>query len=184
MGDVPALGPSKLSPEQVLARLAGQPMGAKGKYPGKSIIAAMDAVKADPGFAGVVAELDPERLDTGALAHAMLVAYAASGDFTVLHGITACHAFRTLTPLIEDLDSGRRYLWQAVVCAYLSAGGPRAGKPLAGDQDLPWTEIRRRAAVSRDEHDVKLAYTCWREWQVYGDDLYRRAASATLAPRA
>ena len=32
-----------------------------------------------------------------------------------------------------------------------------------------------------DEHDIKLAYSCWREWQHRGDDLYRRVASARLA---
>jgi hypothetical protein len=32
-----------------------------------------------------------------------------------------------------------------------------------------------------DEHDIKLAYSCWREWQHRGDDLYRRAASARVA---
>ena len=181
LGDLPVFRSSKMSPEQVLTRLEGQPMGTKGKYPGKSIVESMGRVKADPGFAGVVADIDPERLDTAGLAHAMLGAYVASGDFTMLHGITACHAFRTLTPLIKDVDSGRCYLWQALVCAYLSAGGPKAGTPLKGNQDLTWTEIHRGAAATCDEHDIKLAYTCWREWQVYGDDLYRRAASATLA---
>jgi hypothetical protein len=36
------------------------------------------------------------------------------------------------------------------------------------------------AVCCDDEHDVKLAYRCWREWQARGDDLYRRCASARV----
>ena len=112
----------------------------------------------------------------------MLTAYAATGDFTVLHGLTACYAFRGLRPLLDDAARAERYLWQALVCAYLSAGGPSAGSPLKGDETLSWDEIRRRAAAASDEHDIKLAYAAWREWLHYGDDGYRRIAAATLAP--
>ena len=101
----------------------------------------------------------------------------------MLHAVTACHAFRLLTPLMDDEAEGTRYLWQALVCAYLSAGGPKSGAPLKGDESLTWERIERLAAVARDEHDIKLVFTCRQEFDFYGNDDYRKTASAYLSSR-
>lgn len=179
LGDLPAPSAAPTSPAAALASLKGDPRFAKDRFPGRRIADRMARAAADPETSALVAAAGTPELD--ALASALLGAYAATGDFTVLHGLTASHAFAGLTPYMEDPALARRYLWQALVCAYLSAGGPAAGAPLAGDETWTWEEIRRRAAAATDEHDVKLAYSCWRLWQRYGDDRYRRAASATLA---
>jgi hypothetical protein len=42
-------------------------------------------------------------------------------------------------------------------------------------------EDAHRFGAFHDEHGIKLAYSCWREWQRSGDDLYRRAASVRVA---
>ncbi|HEY2629250.1 MAG TPA: hypothetical protein VGI57_08980, partial [Usitatibacter sp.] len=61
------------------------------------------------------------------------------------------------------------------------AGSPRAtGWGLRGGEALTWDGIQARAILCEDEHDIKFAYTCLREWQHRGDDLYRRAASARV----
>lgn len=182
LGELPPFaGPSR-SPVEVLGELAGDSRFSRGRYRGNRITARMGQVQADPEFAGIVAGVGASGLDAPGLARALLSAYAATGDFTVLHGVTGLQAFESLTPFMDDIALARRYLWQALVCAYLSAGGPAAGSPLKGDEGLGWEDIRRRAAASSDEHDIKLAYSCWVGWRAYGDDLYRRAASATLAP--
>ncbi len=179
LGELPAPAASPVSPSDALAVLKGDAKLLKGRYPGRRIADRMARAAADLETSVLVAAAgEPEM---SALASALLGAYAATGDFTVLHGLTACDAFAVLMPYMEDAALGRRYLWQALVCAYLSAGGPAAGAPLKGDETLGWQEIRRRAAAASDEHDIKLTYSCWRQWQRYGDDLYRRAASATLA---
>jgi len=182
LGDAPRLS-GAASPGEALAALNLDPRFTKRRYAGGSIAARMARAAADPVAAALVADVDPRKLEIRAQARALLGAYAATGDFTVLHGVTACYAFRTLLPFVKNVDAAQGYLWQALVCAYLSSGGPATGAPLQGDEGLSWEEIRRRAAASRDEHDIKLAYVCWREWEDAGDDLYRRAASATLAPR-
>ena len=170
-----------LSPGEALATLDGDPRFNRRRYPGRRIADRMAQAAADPEAARLVAAAGTT--DIAALAAALLSAYAATGNFTVLHGLTACHAFRNLRPLMDDPARAERYLWQALVCAYLSAGGPAAGAPPKGDDGLDWPEIRRRAAAASDEHDIKLAYSAWREWQRYGDDRYRRVASAALAVR-
>jgi hypothetical protein len=111
----------------------------------------------------------------------LIRAYAATGDFTLLHGVTACHATRVLVRFASDGGAVARRLWAALVAAYIAEGAPALdGFALAGSDALDWPEIHRRAVRCDDEHDVKLAYTCWREWQAYGDDLYRRVASAQV----
>lgn len=178
LGALPPASAGGLTPAAALALLGGS----KGRYAGGNIVERMQKVKLDPGFPAAVASAG--ELTTAGLSSAMLGAYRATGSFTVLHGITACHAFRLLTPLMKDANLGRRYLWQALACAYISAGGPEAGAPLRGDEGLSWERIGRLAAVSRDEHDIKLVYTCRREADFYKDDAYRRIASAYMSSRS
>lgn len=184
LGELAPLSRSPMSPAQALAALAGDPRFTRSRYAGRLISVRMARAADDPEAKRVLASVGYDQVGVAPLARALLAAYAATGDFTVLHGLTACHAFRVLRPFVEDAALGERYLWQALACAYLSAGGPTAGSPLKGNASLAWEEIHRLAAASTDEHDLKLAYSAWREWQHYGDDLYRRVASASLAPIA
>jgi hypothetical protein len=126
--------------------------------------------------------VDASRLDLDTVARALLQAYAASGDFTLLHGVTGAHALRSVLPYASDAGAATRDFWGAVVAAFLGAGSPRVdGWGLSGDDTLTWAQVHAGAARCDDEHDVKLAYSCWREWQHRGDDLYRRAASARVS---
>ncbi|HEX4333918.1 MAG TPA: questin oxidase family protein [Usitatibacter sp.] len=178
----PASG--KLSCDEVLAAVGRDPAFAASRPPGGNIIERTAAAARMPQLATHVASTDPARLDLDAIARALLRAYAASGNFTLLHGVTGTHAFRLLSAHASDADASLGDLWSALVAAYAGAGAPRVegwGLGLAGADSLDWPAIHSRALDREDEHDIKLAYTCWREWQHRGDDLYRRAASARLA---
>lgn len=181
LGELPPFSQSSVSPAEALAALNGDSRFTRSRYTGGRITERMARAAADPEAARILASAGADKINIAALAAALLGAYAATGDFTVLHGLTACHAFRALMPFMDDPKLGERYLWQALVCAYLSAGGPAAGAPLTGDESLSWEEIRRRAAGASDEHDIKLAYSAWEEWKFYGNELYRRVASALFS---
>ena len=169
------------SPGEVLAALARDPAHAGRRLPGRSIVERTTAAARLPDFGQHVASLDPDQLALDAIARAVLRAYVASGDFTLLHGITGSHAFRLLAPYAADSGAALVDLWTAVVAAYLGAGAPPVdGWRLEGSDALDWPQIHARAVKCEDEHDIKLAYSCWREWQHRGDDLYRRAASARV----
>lgn len=171
-----------LSADDVLARLSKDPAYAGKRPSGNGINSrAMVAARA-PGFGALVASLDPDQLALDGIARALLRAYAASGDFTLLHCVTGTHAFRLLGPFASDSGAALVDFWAAVVAIYLGAGAPSTeGWGLKGADTLDWPEIHARAVKCEDEHDIKLAYSCWREWQHRGDDLYRRAASARVA---
>lgn len=171
-----------LAPDEVLARLAADPAHAGKRPAGNGIIQRAIAAARAPDFATHVASLAPDELALDGIARALLRAYAASGDFTLLHCVTGTHAFRLLAPYASDSGAALADFWAAIVATYLGAGAPPPqGWGLEGDDTLDWPAIHARAVRREDEHDIKLAYSCWREWQHRGDDLYRRAASARVA---
>ena len=170
------------SPGEVLAAIARDPAYGGRRPAGRGIAERAIAAARSPGFAAHAASLDPEQLALDAVAAALLRAYVASGDFTLLHGVTGTHAFRLLAPYTGDSGAALVDLWAAAVAIYMGCGAPPVeGWALEGDDTLDWPAIRTRAVKRDDEHDIKLAYSCWREWQHRGDDLYRRAASARVS---
>jgi hypothetical protein len=169
------------TPYEALVAMSRDPRFAKQRFPGRNIVERSHAAAGHSAFTGLVARVDASKLSLASLAGALIRVYAASGDFTVLHGVTGTHAFRLLAPHATESRAALAHLWQAVVAAYLGAGSPAVeGWGLAGSDALSWAEIRERAIRCEDEHDVKLAYSCWQEGEHYGDDLYRRAASARV----
>ena len=171
-----------LSPHEVFAAIARDPAYGSMRPAGRSIVDRTVAAARSSGFAAHAASLDPEQLALDAVALALLRAYAASGDFTLLHGVTGTHAFRLLAPYTSDSGAALADLWAAAVAVYMGCGAPPVeGWALGDDDSLDWPAIHARAVKRDDEHDIKLAYSCWREWQHRGGDLYRRAASARVA---
>ena len=170
------------SPDEVLAAIAADPACAGKRLPGSGIIARAAAAARLPEYERYLRSLDPEQLGLDTIARAVLRAYAASGDFALLHCVTGVHAFRVLGPYCSDSGAALQDLWAAVLATYIGTGAPSVGGwGLKGDDTLDWPAIHARAVRREDEHDIKLAYSCWREWQHRGDDLYRRAASARVA---
>lgn len=179
---IPAEPCGSRSPYEVLLAISRDAAHAGKRPAGRNIIERTVAAARQPEFAHHVASLDPGELALDAIALAVVRAYAASGDFTLLHGVTGAHAFRILGPYAGDSGAALQDLWVAVVAAYIGAGAPPVeGWGLKGDDDLDWPAIHARAVQRVDEHDIKLAYSCWREWQHRGDDLYRRVASARVS---
>ena len=169
------------TPAQVLASIARNPRFAGRRFAGASIAERTRNARSRPDFAALVARADPDRLNLESIAAALIGGYGASGNFTILHGVTGCHAFRLLAPHMHDEPAARAYFWNAIVAAYVGCGSPPVeGWRLEGRDDLDWREIHRRAVACDDEHDVKLAYSCWREGLHYRNDHYRRVASAVV----
>jgi questin oxidase-like protein len=178
--DLPAMAGTQ-SPTEVLRALSADGAFAGRRAPGRNILMRTRATMGRAEFRAHVERTDLSRLSLDTLAHATIRAYAATGDFTVLHAVTGCHAVRMLIRYTRERDAAVRRLWVGLAAAYAGEGAPAIdGWRLEGSDALDWPEIHRRAALCDDEHDVKLAYTCWREWQETGDDLYRRVGSALV----
>jgi hypothetical protein len=126
------------------------------------------------------ARTQPTELSLGKVAEVSIEAFRGKSDFTLLHAVTACHAFRRLRSYLPPDDEGLRYLWQAVLAALLSTGmdtppGARASLP---SQSLePWHRCIEYAAASDDAHVIKLVYTAWQESAIYDERPYLEIAN-------
>lgn len=128
--------------------------------------------------------IQPEQLGLQDIAEVALAAYRGTGDFTLLHGVTGCHALRLILPYCSDPESALRYFWRGLVIAYLSTG-PKVIDPQEERKEVAsWEQILQRACASDDDHVIKLTYSCEQEWQHFKNDGYRSAADSVTKARA
>lgn len=142
----------------------------------------MRQVAAHPSFAGVVDWLEVTG-DTPARLTAVAVSlYAATDDFTALHGVTASHAISVVAPYVEDRDGLCAWWFQALAAAYVTIGAPRLTDPAAPLEawlaaPTGWEAIADVATGSDDEHVVKLVYSARELHAVSGEPLLQAAAA-------
>jgi hypothetical protein len=143
----------------------------------------MAAASADPVLRAEVARLAVGADALPQLSRLAARAYAGSGNFTVLHMLTASHALRLLLPFVDDADAetALRWFWQAWATALVAACvQPRPPVPL-----LPWPEIVRRALAEADVHVIKLVDACRAEETAHGGaevgTVWQQAASRAVA---
>jgi hypothetical protein len=121
------------------------------------------------------------------IARFALQAYARREDFTLLHIVTGCHAFRIVQRYASDKALALRYLWQAALAAWLTVVATEksvaAGRTEESAEDAPppgeeaIAEIVERALLSSDDHVIKFCYSALCEYREYGDPGYLWAAA-------
>ena len=127
-------------------------------------------------------ESQPRQLRLPDVAGFAISAYASFDDFTLLHAVTATHAFRLVIPFIADSALATRYLWRSIMIAALSTGLPLHNEwPKEGAHRTGWADITARAIESDDEHVIKLVYTAFAEFRIYADPLYQFVAMRQVA---
>jgi hypothetical protein len=124
----------------------------------------LGAVGAHRAFAGVVDWLEIDDDTPRRLTEAAIALYAATDDFTALHGVTASHALSIVAPYVEDRPALASWWFQALAAAYVTIGAPSLHDPAGAV--APWLErppaadaVASRAIASDDEHVVKLVYS-------------------------
>ncbi len=146
----------------------------------------LEHIAQDKGFSRTVDQVVITRLD--ALAEMSLALLAGSGDFTALHALTASHAFRVISPWIDDTQPALDAHWRALAAAYISIGAPEPPSPKDLEmlrQAAPdhWQDLAEAAIASKDDHQIKLLYSAQEEAEAYGDAPLYRAALAVYLQR-
>ena len=118
----------------------------------------------------------PRSISLEDIARFSLRAYSEDARFTLLHTVTACHAFRLCLPCLNDPEQGLRYLWQAVLLAFLTTKVQLDASFKQSDCGFTWPQLQQEAVKSDDEHVIKLTYSAWREHQFRGSASYLCAA--------
>lgn len=178
----PAAAGDTSDPVAILTELADAP-GLGAPFPGDKIIGRMEEVAKRPALAGVIDRLIVEDDTLERLIAAARDLFAATGNFTALHGLTASHALRRVWDLVPEHDRvpALRRHWHALVCAWVTIGRPAppdAGRRSAMVRSAPdWPPILAAGRASDDAHVVKSVYALWREDAIRPDPLNRYAAA-------
>lgn len=162
----------------IAARLA---QAVSGHAPRNGIIIdRMRQAAAHLGVAGMAVQ--PSYVDLRQVAQFALGAYHAQEDFTLLHTVTACHAFRLVLPYAGEQARALRYLWEAVVVATLTVepAAAAAAAPAAAAH-IDWKDCFAHAVRATDAHVVKLCWSAYCDDLVYGDPRYLAIAARKLA---
>ena len=143
-----------------------------------TITSDLQACAALPGFEGAVVGPDApgdDELSLDSMAEASLAVYLSSRNFTALHLVTACHAWRLVEPWAKlderQARSSRRGLWRAWLAAWLSIGRPAADVAAVHSGqacEADWQNASAALGSTPDEHRVKLAWTALDEWRHRG----------------
>ncbi|ODN43172.1 questin oxidase family protein [Piscirickettsia litoralis] len=110
--------------------------------------------------------------------------YFSTQNFTVLHGVTSCHALRTILPYFKSQQRQElaiRNYWLSLSVVYVMLGCPKYEDIPEISQLLPtWATLFQLACEHSDPHVIKLVYSCYEEYCHYGDQLYHAIAAQKL----
>jgi hypothetical protein len=130
------------------------------------------------------AALQPAELSFAAIGEFGLAAYCEREDFTLLHIVTACHAYRLVQPYVGDSKAAVRHLWRAVVVAWLTTDPADAGQAEdVGAIQIDAGTLRMLCCAAADDHTIKLGYSALCEYRDSGDARYLQAAYRKAAPK-
>lgn len=144
------------------------------------ISARMQHAAAQPGFQTLAPRL---RIEPGLLekiARRLAEAYAGSGNFTLLHGLTSTRAITLLLPLLPPAarSAALRDFTRQLAAGLIASRwrGEQQPPPAAGE----WAELRAAAIAHDDEHAIKLVHTAWQFGRLDADPVWRQAAARAL----
>jgi len=155
----------------------------------------MKAWSAAPQFPALALAL---RTDDGTLANIARFAatvYAQTGNFTVMHMVTATHALLILKPWHDDVQAATRWFGVALLAALraarLSPAQLDAGLAAMNDVEaitalpvLPWQQIATAAIASDDDHAAKIVYSSRALFDAFGDIVFHAAATKGMLTQA
>jgi len=157
------------TPMEILKKLA--PLGKNYNFSPGIIVDRIDEIGKLLKSNGCI--IQPETISYDELRRLALNAFYGEDDFTLLHTVTACHAFSIIMPYLKDKESAIRELWKAILVAYLSTGlGYETTKAALLEVDCDFSLLIENAIKSNNSHTVKLVYSCFCEYLKYKEPMY------------
>jgi len=167
LGPLPEAAGQLTDAESLLRRLRA------GRSKKRLIAGRMRDAARDPTLHAVVAELAIDAGTLEQLSRLAARAYAASGNFTALHLVTACHAMHVLLRFVDDEAGALRWFWQAYATAVVAAGL----QPQPAPRPRAWPDLVDAALGSDDEHCIKLVHSCRELERAHGGPEWQLAAA-------
>lgn len=145
---------------------------------GSLITDRMQAWGAVPGFAAAAGLLSHGADTLRDLALLAARTYAATGNFTVLHLLTASHAMSVLQPWWPAPELPRGF--SVAAAAGLLASGATPAQALDRPPSRPWPALIAAACEQDDAHAIKLTHAAWRLGRRWPDPAWRRAVERAI----
>ncbi len=156
-----------------------------------SIVSAMAALDALPGFAGAIGILDLSRGPIETLSEVSelfardVLANARDGLSTIVfvHAVTGAAAIRSLLPHVDE-DAGRafvRYAWQAGIALHAAFAVAQPVTTAVQAPDMTMEARITMAVACGDEHAVKFTEAALREYALSPSPAYLAAAALVTA---
>ncbi|MBY5990927.1 questin oxidase family protein [Ferrimonas balearica] len=142
------------------ARVLGQRLGLHEAGLISTRIETLVAHPQGAALTGVPAELTLETILPRVLSW-----FDASGDFTLLHGVTGLQALVGLMPLIDEPERALAHYWQAYVAALAVAPGAVVPEEPLAVVAPDWRHWQVQTLGLTDSHDIKVIYSLIRLWQ-------------------
>lgn len=134
----------------------------------------------DEAFLKHVTLLDQRLISDEIMCEVTLELYARTKHFTMLHGFTATHALKVLSPVIENYHLVLNKHWINLQLAYLSTQCVEL-QPMPQIQNiLVWKTILEKAIESSNVHTIKLIYSLYEQSKNKDDKLYRFIAQQKI----
>lgn len=151
--------------------------------PGRLISQRIVQVVGTPSHAALAGRLQGSDRVLPRLAALSVASYRDSGNFTVLHLVTASRAMRVLSPWFDEPHEALASFGNACAAAWLASGldPARAAGSAKTAQPLEWDRIIERAIASDDDHVIKLVHACVSENAHCPSPTYREAASRAVS---
>lgn len=145
----------------------------------------MKNVSLQPNFDHLTFRPKVHRVQFSEMESSILSLYLATNDFTVLHGVTGTYAVRVVMEQCSYNEDLVLYLWQGLVCAYLSKGMTQQHiqdtlTALTNFTCYTREQIRKLACESLNDHSIKLAAVCLKMHEMTNDEKYLLAISRQL----
>ena len=172
---------AKLKPDQAIERVAVLPVG---KRRGESVMDQLKSLNDFAPFADSINLIDtagkPEELLSGiteTFADVYVKNASNTSFFNLLHAITGTTTLRTLLPYVSAKTTEKllTYGWQTAAGLYsVSVSGP--ARKISDLPEIKPEDLIERAAATNEEHVIKLAEACLREYALNPKQVYLQAA--------
>jgi len=107
--------------------------------------------------------------------------FVVDHHFTLLHGVTSCHALRTILPYCDDFLFAINCYWTAMCALRLTVlNGPELTKTKVRAVNGSWESLFEAALSTGIVHTIKLTNTCHAESCINGGETWQRLADREL----
>jgi hypothetical protein len=123
----------------------------------------------DPAFQKLMCDKESIDLQLYQCAQLVVKIHTEVDNFISLHMVTATYALRILFPFIQNKEEALKHYWYAICAAYVAIGMPKINNneqyAVDDEEQTNWFPFLKKITYSDDEHAIKLAYTCYQEFE-------------------